>query len=330
MRLYILLLLLIKVLLSFDAPALPPKQGRYLIKGNYILRKPQSITYYKITSYKHNGKSFYICADKTFQNYGKALKYCQCLSRYGAEKRGRNSWRTRLFLKKCKNFHKGLNEVPSRKSPTVGKNYFPGRGIFIKNPKKDLDKNVIGNEKKEFSIAKKMNTKSFTFYIWKKVWVGCNVVCYRSNHFGKYKSLILEEINNYRSNHRGDKLVPSFQLNNLAQNLANNYAKKQKLYIDRYAGYGILYANVNISLATIIIKSLYDTKSKYSFYFNRPFSREALCFAQIVWSSTQKIGIGVQQYKNNLYVVLLFYPKVSNKKEDFTTNVFKRVRKTFL
>uniref|UniRef100_A0A0N5B200 SCP domain-containing protein n=1 Tax=Strongyloides papillosus TaxID=174720 RepID=A0A0N5B200_STREA len=329
MRPYILLLLLIKILLSYDAPPLPPKQLRYSIRGSRVVRKPQSIKHYTITSYRVSGKSVYKCADKKFHNYGEALEYCQFLNRYEAAKRKKNSWRIRSSLMRSKNSFKRSNKFPSIKSPTGTKNNSSGKGNSIANSKKDYNKNVIGNTEKEFSMNQKMNTESFSFYIWRRVWNSCNVICYRSNRYGKYKSLILDEINYYRSNHRGDKLVSSLHLNNLAQRLANKYANEQKLDVNKDATYGMLYANVKISLARVVLKSFYDTKSKYSFYFNKPLSRTALSFTQIVWTSTQKLGVGVQQHKDHLYVVLIFYPK-GNKRGEFQKNVFKRVRKTFL
>uniref|UniRef100_A0A0N5C953 SCP domain-containing protein n=2 Tax=Strongyloides papillosus TaxID=174720 RepID=A0A0N5C953_STREA len=315
----------INILLAQFAPPLPPKQGRYSIRGSRVVRKPQSIIRYTVTSHMENGKSFYKCANRVFFDYGEALIFCQGLNRCEAAKRQKASLHLKSFNMKCRQTISRISRALSRKSQMKTTNNLPVRRNSTSNSNENLFKSVIGNTLKEFSPETKMNTKSSSYTTWKKVWNGFNLKNYHSTDYGLYKRLILTEVNAYRSNHGETSLVSSSYLNDVAQKLANNYAHRQKVEVNPYAMYGMLYASVKKFLASSIVKSCYDTKSKYSYILNRPISRAAFSFTQIVWASTKKFGIGVQHHNGHLYVVLLFLPK-GNKKGEFKQNVFKRKR----
>uniref|UniRef100_A0A0K0FD16 CAP domain-containing protein (inferred by orthology to a zebrafish protein) n=1 Tax=Strongyloides venezuelensis TaxID=75913 RepID=A0A0K0FD16_STRVS len=325
MNFYILLLISINILLAQNVPPLPQKLGRYTIRGSRVVRKPQSIKHITIKSHIVNGVSHYHCVDRDFTNYGEALQYCQLLYRCEAEKRHQASFNRKPLSVKCRNAISRISRSLSRKSQKKTTTNLPIRRNSTSNSNQSLVRNVIGNSLIEFYPDKKINVKSFSYMTWNKVWHSCNYKCYFSQNYGQFKNLIMTEINTYRLNHGVRQLISSSYLQDIAQKYANDYANKQKLNVNPYATYGVLHASVQITSASSIIRSFYDTKRKYSYFLNKPMSRVALCFTQIIWASTEKFGIGVQHHNTNLYIVLLFHPN-GNIKGKFKKNIFHRIR----
>uniref|UniRef100_A0A0N5B1Z8 SCP domain-containing protein n=1 Tax=Strongyloides papillosus TaxID=174720 RepID=A0A0N5B1Z8_STREA len=210
-----------------------------------------------------------------------------------------------------------------------GKNYISkssydlsGRRNSITKSKESLNNNAISDKDKKDPSDEYFVRKPTSSRIWHKVWEYCSFKCYSKNHYDKLKLLMLKEINMYRSLHRVEHLVTTQQLTELAQVLADKYALKRTLEVDKRFAYGILHTYVPAFSASVIVRNWYETNAKYNFLLG-PKSKVAKNFAQLVWKSTNQIGIGVQVEDGFLYVVCVFFPK-GNKKGEYRNNVLKR------
>uniref|UniRef100_A0A0K0FCZ6 CAP domain-containing protein (inferred by orthology to a zebrafish protein) n=1 Tax=Strongyloides venezuelensis TaxID=75913 RepID=A0A0K0FCZ6_STRVS len=210
----------------------------------------------------------------------------------------------------------------------LGRSSLSERKNFLSRLKKNFNISVIYYRISEMIHIKTMKNKPKDHMIWLKVWKGCNVNCYSKDHNDVYKGLASLEINMYRFLHRVKHLKLSSYLGVIAQELAEEYAIRQKVDLNLYPSYGILYDKSSIASASTIVKSWYERSRKYNFMFGIPTSKSALSFTQIVWKSTTELGIGVKVDNGNLFLVCVFYPK-GNQKGKFKRNVYKLTNKNF-
>uniref|UniRef100_A0A0K0FD00 CAP domain-containing protein (inferred by orthology to a zebrafish protein) n=1 Tax=Strongyloides venezuelensis TaxID=75913 RepID=A0A0K0FD00_STRVS len=197
-----------------------------------------------------------------------------------------------------------------------------GRESSISNSRDRLNSIFIYDKRNKGYHGKFTKNKKRSHLIWLKAWQLCTLKCYSANNFKIYKQRFFNEINMYRSLHKVTSLELSEDLSELAENLADEYAAKIKLDVNKYPNYGILYDRSRVEAASTILKHWYDKNEKYSFFWSKPNSKSAFSFTQIVWKSTTELGIGVKVDNGYLFVVCVFYPK-GNKKGEYKKNVHK-------
>uniref|UniRef100_A0A0N5C4W3 SCP domain-containing protein n=1 Tax=Strongyloides papillosus TaxID=174720 RepID=A0A0N5C4W3_STREA len=222
------------------------------------------------------------------------------------------------------------NNLSSRRNSILGstgelsgrRSSLSGRKDSISKSRESLSNDAIGNEISEEPYAKSMKKKPKSHDIWLKVWKDCSVQCFSENYYDVYKQKALLEMNMYRLKHRSNILEINIKLAEFAQELAEQYVTTQKVDVNVYYNYGILYGKSIITSATTIIKDFYETNVKYNYILNKVSSKAAYSFTQLVWKSTKQVGIGVQDDGKYLYVVCIFSPK-GNKKGEYKKNVHK-------
>lgn len=162
------------------------------------------------------------------------------------------------------------------------------------------------------------------------------------------KNDLIMEMNQIRDIHQVAGLSPSRELESVAQNFSNKVAKRGVLeysnntYNGEELGEILFYYSTDCDAETVIESWNQDAKS---FKYNSKNSG-ASSFAQIVWKSSQYIGLGVSKdSKGGTYIVANFYPagnvagkfkdnvfpprgKGSNKKKEKVREVEKEVKKS--
>uniref|UniRef100_A0A0N5B1X0 SCP domain-containing protein n=1 Tax=Strongyloides papillosus TaxID=174720 RepID=A0A0N5B1X0_STREA len=221
-----------------------------------------------------------------------------------------------------------INAISGSIGDLLGRISSSERRNFLSRLKESLNNNAIYKQISKVIHSKNARKTSKSHMIWLKVWKGCNVDCYSKDHYDVYKGLASLEINMYRFLHRVNHLKLSPQLGAIAQELAEKYAIRQKIDLNLYPSYGILYGKSSTLSALTIIRSWYETSKKYNFLLSRTVSKSALSFTQIVWESTTEFGIGVKDDNDYLFVVCVFYPK-GNQNGKYKKNVHK-LTKSFL
>lgn len=135
---------------------------------------------------------------------------------------------------------------------------------------------------------------------------------------------LIEQINELREIHQVSGLWESSELNAIAQSFSNQLVKKGNLeysnnqYNGQDLGEILFYVSGDCS-SDVIIDSWNEDEKKFKYKSKNP---EASSFAQLVWKSSQYIGIGISKdNKGGHYIVANFYP-VGNVQGQFQDNVF--------
>uniref|UniRef100_A0A0K0FD10 CAP domain-containing protein (inferred by orthology to a zebrafish protein) n=1 Tax=Strongyloides venezuelensis TaxID=75913 RepID=A0A0K0FD10_STRVS len=233
--------------------------------------------------------------------------------------------RNHLSLRRDSVFESNTDLLSDRNSISGSRNSLSGRRSSLSRSRESLNGNVIDNKKNEESLDKYKKKKPQSHLIWQRVWNDCNIHCLSANHYNMLKQRSLLEMNMYRLHHKAKILEMSTPLSHIAQVLAEKYAIKQELDINSYPDYGILYCKSRIASASSIVKQFYETNAKYNYVLNRASSKAAYSFAQIVWRSTEELGVGVKEDNGYLYVVYIFFPK-GNKKGKYKKNVHRWIK----
>ena len=138
------------------------------------------------------------------------------------------------------------------------------------------------------------------------------------------KAELFYAINEIRQSHQVTDLQMARDLNNIAQSHSNKLARNAQLeYSDNKfrgeeLGEILFYYSTSCS-SDVVIDSW--NKDEKTFKYNKK-NPEASPFAQLVWKSSQYIGIGISQDTNGgTYIVANFYP-AGNISGQFKENVF--------
>ena len=140
----------------------------------------------------------------------------------------------------------------------------------------------------------------------------------------RVKAELFYEINEIRQTHQVGELQMARDLNNIAQSHSNKLARNAQLeYSDnKFRGeeLGEILFYYSTSCSSDVVIDSWNKDSK-TFKYNKKNS-EASPFAQLVWKSSQYIGIGISQDTNGgTYIVANFYP-AGNVSGQFKDNVF--------
>lgn len=141
-------------------------------------------------------------------------------------------------------------------------------------------------------------------------------------------AVILSTINMYRNNHCVPPVMWDFDIQNTAQNWADELAKKN-LFSHSSNSYGENLAEIwdkpDVDKTFAVIKSIdawYNEFNLYNYSMTQ-YDGKTGHFTQLVWASSQRIGVGISLNSNGLLVVVMeFFPAGNiNIPIYFTTNV---------
>ena len=135
---------------------------------------------------------------------------------------------------------------------------------------------------------------------------------------------LIHEINEVRYMHQVSALCPNKEIENIAQSFATKLAKKGDIeysnskYKGEELGEILFYYNADCD-AEIVIETWNKDSKTFKYNSKNP---EASSFAQIVWKSSQLIGIGIaKDSRGGTFIVANFYPG-GNVVGQFANNVF--------
>jgi uncharacterized protein YkwD len=161
------------------------------------------------------------------------------------------------------------------------------------------------------------------------------LLCVTSEALTINSQSVLDKVNSYRSLHQASPVFYDVNLNNTAQSWANTLANTQSFQHSNLQ-YGenlaLISHNGESDVTPIILQSVklwYDENTQYN-YNNPVFSPQTGHFTQLVWLSTQYIGLGYSRQLYNgvpcIVVVMEFYPR-GNYQGQFASNVLPPVVK---
>lgn len=141
---------------------------------------------------------------------------------------------------------------------------------------------------------------------------------------------VLDYVNKFRSLHSASNVTYSDTLSTFAQSWAENMASTgifahsgqtiQSNYGENLAFFYSASLNNATSYYIQAIDMWYSEEKNYD-YSNPGFSSATGHFSQLVWASSNKIGYGIAQGNNNVYVAMEFTPP-GNYNNDYSRNVF--------
>jgi uncharacterized protein YkwD len=145
-----------------------------------------------------------------------------------------------------------------------------------------------------------------------------------------FRAAALKQHNLYRAKHDAPPLVLSTQLNDVAQQYAEQLARTNRLVHSGNTHYGEnLYAFGSSGQALprpeAVVDRWYSEIKNYNF--NKPgFHTGTGHFTQLVWKSSKELGMGIAQAADGMWYVVGNYSPPGNISGQFPTNVLKPKR----
>src|SRR5919197_5765685 len=142
-----------------------------------------------------------------------------------------------------------------------------------------------------------------------------------------FRAAALKQHNVYRAKHGVPPLVLNTQLNDVAQHYAAQLARTNRLVHSDNTRYGEnLYAfgssGQALPRAEAVVDRWYSEVKDYNF--NKPgFHMGTGHFTQLVWKSSQELGMGIAQAADGTWYVVGNYSPPGNISGQFPTNVLK-------
>ncbi|CEF66105.1 CAP domain-containing protein [Strongyloides ratti] len=174
----------------------------------------------------------------------------------------------------------------------------------------------------KFNIDSVVGKDPFSNRIWHAIWDSCNYKCFSLNNYRQFRTRLFTEINIYRRHHNVKPLVENTKLHILSERHARRIAYEKTLRRDTLTEYGETLGAAYYPAGSLIVKKWYDENKYYKYSTNHP-NYGSQMFTQLVWKSSQQIGIGVATNDDIIFVVCKFYPK-GNINNQYIYNVFKR------
>uniref|UniRef100_A0A0K0FIY5 SCP domain-containing protein n=1 Tax=Strongyloides venezuelensis TaxID=75913 RepID=A0A0K0FIY5_STRVS len=164
------------------------------------------------------------------------------------------------------------------------------------------------------------NKKIFCYRYWKTLWGNCDYLCYSKNHFGVMKQKFLTEIMYYRWKHGSEDLTEDENLSQQALIFLRMLLPKiHRVNIKEYDNVG----KGNPYTAPLIINRWYGEHKDYN-YNAGGYNPNTRHFTAMVWKSAKQIGIAVVQFRNNIYVKVI-YDAAPNRRDIYIKNVLRPV-----
>uniref|UniRef100_A0A0K0FIZ0 SCP domain-containing protein n=1 Tax=Strongyloides venezuelensis TaxID=75913 RepID=A0A0K0FIZ0_STRVS len=157
--------------------------------------------------------------------------------------------------------------------------------------------------------------------VWLLIWKYCDYYCYSRNNFALMRKKFLLEINYYREKYGAGNLVECPQLSSYADKYLKEVVPlSSSVDITKFENVG----RASLARAPLIVNHWFGERKKYNF--NTLFGgMETRHFTAMVWKSLKKIGIGVLQAGDKIYVKII-YDKNVNLPNQFIKNVLRKVR----
>uniref|UniRef100_A0A0N5BLQ1 SCP domain-containing protein n=1 Tax=Strongyloides papillosus TaxID=174720 RepID=A0A0N5BLQ1_STREA len=155
---------------------------------------------------------------------------------------------------------------------------------------------------------------------WMTLWGTCDYYCYSKKNFRVMIEKFLLEINYYREKYGAGKLVESKKLFTAALNYLREIVSLGSVIdITKFEDV----EKASLAKAPLIMNHWFGEHKNYKW--NTRFgSTETRHFTAMVWKSVSKIGIGVVQLGNYIYVKVIYDKKV-NIPNQFEENVLKKI-----
>uniref|UniRef100_A0A0K0FJA8 SCP domain-containing protein n=1 Tax=Strongyloides venezuelensis TaxID=75913 RepID=A0A0K0FJA8_STRVS len=208
-------------------------------------------------------------------------------------------------------YFKKLSTGKIRNLKTMPKNVVVLRNIDLKGPLVKIA---------EYKYPAILKSNPFSDYIWKRVWSGCDFFCFAANNFRLLKEGLVTEINEYRRIHGVNPLITYSVLEEGARAQARKNNLDVPIWVSKSPLVGYLGTICSLYKANFVIKKMYDKLlSNYQWNGKDP-KNDISKFSQLIWKSTERIGVGVSVKGNRICIILFFNPKggVGN----FKKNVF--------
>ena len=132
-----------------------------------------------------------------------------------------------------------------------------------------------------------------------------------------FKYNLIRQINKLRNSHGVKSLRSDNELDEIAQNKANQLSQNDKQYDNQNPEETIYLSRTFLSPANLV-KVLYDENSQYDFnnVNNRPSN-----FTKMIWKNAHIIGFGMQKDNYNNFVFVIEYHSIDNR-DGLQNNVF--------
>uniref|UniRef100_A0A0K0FJA9 SCP domain-containing protein n=1 Tax=Strongyloides venezuelensis TaxID=75913 RepID=A0A0K0FJA9_STRVS len=164
-----------------------------------------------------------------------------------------------------------------------------------------------------------LKSNPFSDVIYKRVWFKCDYDCFSADNFRLLKQGYVAEMNEYRRLHDTSPLIVHPVLEILANELARKSCYNILSLFKRNPHIGYILKVTHVSLADFVITKMYDKfLTNYNWNAKQHIGKYDK-YAQILWLSTKKVGVGVCIKHKKIHVALLFSPLGCTK--NFKTNV---------
>uniref|UniRef100_A0A0N5BS50 SCP domain-containing protein n=1 Tax=Strongyloides papillosus TaxID=174720 RepID=A0A0N5BS50_STREA len=154
-----------------------------------------------------------------------------------------------------------------------------------------------------------LKSNPFSSVIYENIWLGCDYNCFSANKFKILKQGYVTEINQYRRIHDTAPLIVDTYLETLANEEAKMSCSRRRssFRIDYRIGY--LLEVFRLEFADLLITKMYDRFLTTYNWNDKRHEGKYDKYAQMLWRSTKKIGVGVCPRNDKIFVVLLFSPR---------------------
>uniref|UniRef100_A0A0K0EE01 PDZ domain-containing protein n=1 Tax=Strongyloides stercoralis TaxID=6248 RepID=A0A0K0EE01_STRER len=295
---FIIIFLIIQIPYSITNPDNKKAQEKQSVEYKKTLVWASSKVNCKVIQHSYGSKRHYSCHGIQFSSYERAVEFAK---KFCNLKRS-DSKKSSLPI---------VKEIQTRDSIR--------RKSLPKKIKSQCEVQVTEKCYLGFDIRPYLGKRDFCNRVWHTVWFNFPYTKFSRNNFDDMRDRFLREINSYRRLHKANYLLYSLELANHAQKHADNLAKGYPLVRDYYVDYGETVGAAFYPAASIIVKKWYEERFLYKFG-----SRNAVygtqMFTQMVWRASQRIGIGIAQKGDYIFLVCKYSPK-GNKRGEYRTNV---------
>ena len=132
-----------------------------------------------------------------------------------------------------------------------------------------------------------------------------------------FKYNLIRQINKFRNSHGVKSLRSDHELDEMAQNTANQLVQNDKQYDSQNPEETIYFSRSFLSPANLA-KVLYDENSQYDFNSN---NNKPSNFTKMIWKNAHIIGFGMEKDRYNNFVFVIKYHSIDNR-DNLQNNVF--------
>uniref|UniRef100_A0A0K0FJB2 SCP domain-containing protein n=1 Tax=Strongyloides venezuelensis TaxID=75913 RepID=A0A0K0FJB2_STRVS len=154
-----------------------------------------------------------------------------------------------------------------------------------------------------------LKSNPFSSVIYENIWLGCDYNCFAARNFQILKQGYVTEINQYRRLHDTPPLILDRYLEILANEKAKRSCSRRRSSLIINLSIGYLLEIFSLESADHLISKMYDRfLTNYNWHAKRHEGKYDK-YAQMLWSGTKKVGVGVFLRNDKICVALLFSPR---------------------